>query len=398
MESKDSRDLDLMQDGKRQMELCNACRYCEGYCAVWRAIEWRRDFTDNDMTYLANLCHDCRDCYYACPFTTPHEFGINPPQLFAGLREETYRKYAWPGKWAKALGDSVSGFWATFVFGILFILGFMFVNGGMEGMFQPQSGEGAFYTVFPKTLMTVVFTVLGLWMVGGWGIGASKFWRDVRSTKSEKDKVLFKDIKTATLYAASLKYLDGEGAGCTYPSEEPAKARRTFHHLVGYGFLLDLASTTLAAFYDHFLHIPAPYPLFHPVVILGSVGGIMLIIGLCGLLYLKSKSDKEVNDEKAVKTGSAFSVALLIVAVTGMVLLAVRETGAMQMLLAIHLGSVAALFFTAPYSKFSHFVYRYLALVNFAQEERVAHEAKVVHKEKTVKKPVAIVEGIASKQ
>src|SRR5437762_13796343 len=85
---------ELVDDGKRQMKLCNACRYCEGYCAVWQSIEWRRDFTDNDMTYLANLCHDCRDCYHACPFTTPHEFSINPPKLFAQLREETYRKYA----------------------------------------------------------------------------------------------------------------------------------------------------------------------------------------------------------------------------------------------------------------------------------------------------------------
>lgn len=384
-----------MQDGKRQMELCNACRYCEGYCAVWRAIEWRRDFSDNDMTYLANLCHDCRDCYYACPFTTPHEFGINPPQLFAGLREETYRKYAWPGKWAKALGDNVSGFWASFVFGILFVLAFILSNSGMEGFFQPLTEEGAFYVHFPETLMTVVFSALGLWMVGGWIIGASRFWRDIRSDKSQK--VTINDIKTATGYAMSLKYLDGEGAGCTYPSEEPAKARRWFHHLVGYGFLLDLASTTLAAFYAHVLHIPAPYPLYHPIVILGSVGGIMLIIGLSGLLYLKSKSDKDVNDEKAVKTGSAFSVALLIVAMTGMLLLAFRETGLMTLLLAIHLGSVAALFFTAPYSKFSHFVYRYLALVNFAQEERVANEAEAVHKVKPANKTVSVAGGIASK-
>jgi len=235
-------------------------------------------------------------------------------------------------------------------------------------------------------------------MVAGWCIGASRYWKDIRSGKSIKEKVLFKDIKTATLYAASLKYLDGEGAGCTYPSEEPAKSRRLFHHLVGYGFLLDLASTTLAAFYEHILHDPAPYPLLHPVVILGSVGGIMLIIGLIGLLYLKSKSDKDVNDEKAVKTGSAFSVALLIVAITGMVLLALRETAIMQVLLAIHLGSVAALFFTAPYSKFSHFVYRYLSLVNYAQEERVANEREAIKHAKLVKKAVAATSGISAKQ
>lgn len=395
MISNDSKELDLMEDGKRQMELCNACRYCEGYCAVWRAIEWRRDFTDNDMTYLANLCHDCRDCYYACPFTTPHEFGINPPQLFAGLREETYRKYAWPGSWGKALGEKVTGFWLVFVLFIVVMLGGIFAKNGVSGVFQKYTGEGSFYQIFPETLMIGIFSALGLWMVLGWAIGASKYWRDIRSSKAEK--VSIQDIKTATKYALSLKFLDGEGAGCTYPSEEPAKARRIYHHLLGYGFLLNFASTTLAAFYAHVLHIPAPYPVYHPVVILGIVGGIGLIIGTSGLLYLKSKSDKEVNDERSVKTGSAFTVALLTVAFTGMVLLVFRDSAAMGVLLAIHLGSVAALFFTAPYTKFSHFVYRFLALVNFAQEERVAHEAEAAHKAKPAKKTIAVAGGVASK-
>ena len=78
------------------MTICNACRYCEGYCAVFPALEKRRRFTPGDVVYLANLCHDCQDCYTACMYTAPHEFALNPPQAFAGLREDTYRRYAWP--------------------------------------------------------------------------------------------------------------------------------------------------------------------------------------------------------------------------------------------------------------------------------------------------------------
>jgi hypothetical protein len=29
-------DSSLIEDGTRQMTICNACRYCEGYCAVFR--------------------------------------------------------------------------------------------------------------------------------------------------------------------------------------------------------------------------------------------------------------------------------------------------------------------------------------------------------------------------
>ena len=66
----------------------------------------------------------------------------------------------------------------------------------------------------------------------------------------------------------------------------------------------------------------------------------------------------------------AFIVLLLLVSVTGLALLAGRETGAMALLLAIHLGTVMALFITLPYGKFAHGMYRVAALLKFAIEKR----------------------------
>ena len=77
---------ELLKEAERQMVICNACRYCEGYCAVFPAMELRRSFSGRDLTYLANLCFDCRDCYYACQYAPPHEFAINIPKILAGLR------------------------------------------------------------------------------------------------------------------------------------------------------------------------------------------------------------------------------------------------------------------------------------------------------------------------
>ena len=37
---------------RRIMQICNACRYCEGFCAVFPAMERRRLFTDGDVSYL----------------------------------------------------------------------------------------------------------------------------------------------------------------------------------------------------------------------------------------------------------------------------------------------------------------------------------------------------------
>src|ERR1700722_19013307 len=98
--------LDLFQEAERQLVVSNACRYCEGYCPVFRAIEIRRDFKPNDVSYLSNLCHDCRACYYACMYTPPHEFAINISKILAEARKETYRRWSWPGFLAKAFADN----------------------------------------------------------------------------------------------------------------------------------------------------------------------------------------------------------------------------------------------------------------------------------------------------
>jgi citrate/tricarballylate utilization protein len=61
---------------------------------------------------------------------------------------------------------------------------------------------------------------------------------------------------------------------------------------------------------------------------------------------------------------------LFLTSLTGLLLLALRETGAMGVLLAIHLGVVMALFLSMPYGKFVHGLYRFLALVKYAAERR----------------------------
>jgi citrate/tricarballylate utilization protein len=78
------------------MQICNACRYCEGFCAVFPAMTRRLEFGKADMHYLANLCHNCGACLHACQYAPPHEFAVNVPQAMAQVRGQTYADYAWP--------------------------------------------------------------------------------------------------------------------------------------------------------------------------------------------------------------------------------------------------------------------------------------------------------------
>ena len=104
-------------DAARVMTICNACRYCEGYCAVFPAMERRTVFDKGDLAYLANLCHNCAECYYACPYTPPHEFAVNVPKLLAAQRAQSYRENARPrwyggGILVAILVSVVAMFWA----------------------------------------------------------------------------------------------------------------------------------------------------------------------------------------------------------------------------------------------------------------------------------------------
>ena len=361
-------DSKLIEDGARQMTICNACRYCEGYCAVFPAMEQRRIFTKADLTYLANLCFDCRDCYYACQYAPPHEFGVNIPKLMAEIRSDTYREYTWPGIFSGLFKRNTIAVGWIIALSTVIIFGLVIAFQGTDALFARHLGEGAFYRVIPFVAMTVPPSIILLYGLGVFLVASTRFWRETGAPL--RDLVDSKALWRATKDAFGLAYMKGGGAGCNYPDEKFSRSRMWYHHLTFYGFLIDLAATSIAAIYHHFFHWQAPYPYLSAPVVLGTVGGIGLLIGPAGLLYLKWKSDRAPADATMFNMDVAFLALLFLTSFTGLMLLAFRETAAMGTLLVIHLGLVAALFITMPYGKFAHVIYRYAALVRYAIEQR----------------------------
>ena len=331
-------------EGQRLMTICNSCRYCEGYCAVFPAMERRLDFTAGDLHYLANLCHNCAECYYACQYAPPHEFAINVPQVFAQIRAESYKKYAWPRHLA------ISALW-TVPLGL--VAAFLLAGG--------RTASGAdFYAIISHQAMVALFTVLAALSFVAHMAGFLRFWSDT-------GEGLGRFFTPAALLKAArdilaLTNLDSNGAGCTYPDEQHSGARRIFHHFTFYGFLLCLASTSVAALY-HFAGSIAPHPYTSAPVILGTLGGLGLLIGPVGLYSLKRRRDAAIVDAKQDFSDVSFLALLFLTSLTGLLLLVLRETPALGTLLAIHLGVVVGLFLTLPYGKFVHGIYRSAALV-----------------------------------
>jgi citrate/tricarballylate utilization protein len=147
---------DTVAEARRQMEICNACRYCEGYCAVFPAMAMRREFTTGDLTHLANLCHNCKGCYHACQYAPPHAFGVNIPATFATLRQESYAGYAWPaamGRLFERNGTLVSLLAALFAT-LAMVLAVAVIEPGV--LWASHTGVGAFYRVIPHGLMVLL--------------------------------------------------------------------------------------------------------------------------------------------------------------------------------------------------------------------------------------------------
>ncbi len=356
-----------LAEAKRVMIFCNACRYCEGFCAVFPAMELRRTFSEQDLNYLANLCHNCRDCYYACQYAPPHEFGLNVPKTLAELSIETYQKFCWPHFFAGLFRQNrmaVSLITAVSVV-IIFLLALFFREPSV--VFSTHIGENAFYNVIPYTYIVLPFSALALFILASLLIEVYNFWRETGGRLSELSDPRA-NIK-AIWNTLRLKYLDGGGYGCNYPDERFGMTRRWFHHLVFYGFILCFASTTIAAIYEHFLHWGAPYRFWSWPVMLGTTGGIAMLAGTGGLLYLKARMDAVPAASHSMGMDISFLVLLFFTNLTGLLLLVLRATPAMGTLLIVHLGLVVGLFITMPYGKFIHAVFRFAALIRNAMEQ-----------------------------
>lgn len=358
---------DLLSDARRQLEICNACRYCEGVCAVFPALERRRTFGEGDVAHLANLCHDCRACLYVCPFAPPHEFGVNIPMLMADVRLRTYEHHATPRRLHALLGRSGPGI----VFTLLVCLIVVFAA-SMLGVAGPllveRTGPGSFYEVIPWFWMFLPATLVTIFGIVVAVIGMVRFWRQTNPVRGSS--VTRGLIVRAAWDAATLRYLSGGGPGCNYPDEAPSQARSWAHHLVFWGFISAFISTTTAFVYQEIFGLLPPYALLSLPVVFGVVGGIGMIAGGLGLIALKMRSDRAPASRAMLALDAAFLVILLLVNSTGMLLLGLRSTSAMPIVLDIHLAAVLAFFITAPYGKMIHAVYRYAALVRNRLEER----------------------------
>jgi len=341
-----------VSEARRQIEICNACRYCEGFCSVFPAMTREKSFADGDLTHLANLCHNCRGCYYSCQYTEPHEFALNIPAALAEVRQDSWERLVGPQVFAKAFhrsGVAIAG-------GL--VIGFALLMAAIS-LLRPASGEG-FYAELTHNLMVALFAPAFLLPLVAVAIGLRRYWAETGAPK-----MAWSDVMAALKQAGQLKNLSGgQGQGCNFEQEDRyTDTRRWLHQAVMYGFLLCFAATSVATLMHYLLAMEAPYPLFSLPKLLGITGGVLLVIGTIGLAWLKTKADPELGAKRVWGGEMGFIALLGFTAASGLALYAATGNAVMPVMLVLHLGAVATLFLLLPYTKMVHGFFRLTALI-----------------------------------
>jgi citrate/tricarballylate utilization protein len=352
----------LVDEAARQLTICNSCRYCEGLCAVYPALERRDVLSGGDISQLANLCHDCRACYDACMYSPPHAFKINVPRILSEVRVADYRRYAWPANPPRLL----RGWWGVFsgaaaATALVFVVAVLHV-GGLAGLISADRDQSP-YRLIPYPELLALLLVPAVFTVAVMTVAGIRFWR-ATSTASDSTHGILRATGRAVLDGLTLKNLRGGGGDCYYPkTDKPSSSRRRLHMAVVAGFGLCLVSTISAAVMQDMMGLEPPYELLSVPVVCGTLGGIGLVVGCAGLLHIKVRSANVVSVAEMTIKDYGLLCALTFLALSGLATLVARSSPAFGPTFLVHLAAIILTFAAMPYSKLVHVVYRSLALV-----------------------------------
>ena len=345
---------------------CYQCGTCSAVCPISTADN---PFPRKEMVWvqwglkervLSNpsiwLCHQCGVCNAYCPRDA------KPANLMAALRDYSIGYYAVPnfmGRWLEAPRYLP----LLFLIPALILLAMVAWSGNLGSL--PQ-GEVIFAKFIPDFTIEVVYSIaVGLAIIGG-ALGGLRYWNAMSRSLAPPDK---EPTAPSRFIASVSKILQHrQFAACT---ADPAGTKETHkkhlwrtHLLVFYGFLGLVITTTSVWIGQLFFNYYEPFPLWHPVKVLGNVSGIA-VIGALTVFFVR----RIVDGTKAGKSTYSdwlFLGILALTALTGYANEALRlaeiRFGAYPMYF-IHLVLVFFLLVYFPYSKFAHVVYRTAAML-----------------------------------
>ena len=354
------------EEAGRVLRLCAACMYCDGLCPVFPALSGKHEHSLADMSYLANVCHNCRACWHACQFAPPHPFAVNVSATLAALRQDSYADHVWPRALDRGFRHPAlaAGIFVAVALAVVLIV--LAPHSSWVALHGARLGPGSFYAVAPLGLMIGLAGASAGWAVLSLAISTLRFWRAI--SLEMEPRVRLGALWLAAAEIVTLRYLDGGGVGCNDSGPQFSQRRRIFHQIMVAGFVLLFAATLAAAFFQHVLGVMPPFARTSLPVAFGVAGGLAVLAGAGGLLAIQASSDREPSQRGETLLNLTFLGLIKLTALSGLALLVWRDTAAMGLLLALHLGLVMGFFVALPASKALHAPFRAAAILRSAAE------------------------------
>jgi quinone-modifying oxidoreductase, subunit QmoC len=357
---------EIMGLDAHDLSSCYQCGTCSAVCPISTADN---PFPRKEMVWvqwglkervLSNpsiwLCHQCGVCNAYCPRDA------KPANLMAALRDYSIGYYAVPnfmGRWLEAPRYLP----LLLLIPAVILLTMVTWSGNLVSL---PEGEVIFAKFIPDFTIEVVYSVaVGLAIFGG-ALGGLRYWSAMTRSLAQPAK----KPRPFTRFVSSIReiFQHRQFAACT---ADPAGTKETHkehlrktHLLVFYGFLGLVVTTTSVWIGQLFFNYYEPYPLWHPVKILGNVSGIA-VVGALTVFFVR----RIVDGTKAGKSTYSdwlFLTILALTALTGYANEALRLADvrlAAYPMYFIHLVLAFFLLVYFPYSKFAHVVYRTAAML-----------------------------------
>lgn len=361
--------------GAHDLSVCYQCGTCTSVCPISTADN---PFPRKEMVWvqwglkdraLGNasiwMCHQCGTCNTYCPRDA------KPANVMAALRDYSVTHYAVPPFMGKALAEPK---YLPLLFAIP-ALTFAAILGWLGNLAALPEGRIVFSRFMPIVAIELVFSVaIGLAMVGA-AMGGFRYWRAMRAASAASGNGR---RPSAHLAATLLDILRHRTFGaCT---EAPAGTRKTYkdhlqktHLAVFWGFLGLVVTTTSVGIGIYAFGYLTPWPLWHPVKLLGNVSGLAVMAALVVFAWRRVADGARAG--KSTYSDWHFLAILLLTTLTGFLCQGLRLADLPRLaypMYVVHLILIFFLLVYLPYSKFAHLVYRTTAMLHAAGTARAA--------------------------
>lgn len=315
------------------------------------------------------LCHQCGDCSAYCPRDA------KPGDVLGAIRANAIRYYSEP----KALADLLSkpgGVIGAVIAAMVFVLIVAGLWSNVTGEAFPfPEGDVVYHKFLSVIPIDAIYLSLAAFVIFICYKGVINFWKDIskgaglsESFTGTNPKPSIGDLLTKYLWPSIVEILQHTRFKKCGQTAERVKG----HQWLLISFIVLFVVTNFVFIAEdvvhnvlHLIGPVTPMPQYHPVKILANIGAIMLI---AGIWMIKSMRDRKTREGVLKSSAQDWILIWLIFAVgaSGIgaeIFRLINIAPIAYSVYVLHLGCVAVLFLSLPYTKFGHLVYRTTAYV-----------------------------------